>query len=106
MKQSEGSNRRTAEDNCDNKTIKSVNRYEARQQIKKILRGIEEGSVVSVSYNLVLRGTKSRTIEGSITIGEKIAKLGGLQHAYGIDQGENLYMDSKSPAEFDPKVQF
>merc|ERR1711970_635917 len=74
--QSEGSNRRTAEDTCDKKAIKSEKRHEARQQIKKVLRDVEEGSVVSASYNLVLSGTKSRNIEGSITVGEKIAKLG------------------------------
>merc|ERR1711970_1401418 len=74
--QSEDSNRRTAEDTCDKKAIKSEKRHEARQQIKKVLRDVEEGSVVSASYNLVLSGTKSRNIEGSITVGEKIAKLG------------------------------
>merc|ERR1711970_183879 len=74
--QSEGSNKRTAEDTCDKKAIKSEKRHEARQQIKKVLRDVEEGSVVSASYNLVLSGTKSRNIEGSITVGEKIAKLG------------------------------
>merc|ERR1719233_2252247 len=57
--QSEGSNRRTAEDTCDKKAIKSEKRHEARQQIKKVLRDVEEGSVVSASYNLVLSGTKS-----------------------------------------------
>merc|ERR1712168_1284412 len=56
--------------------IKSGKRHEARQQIKKVLRDVEEGTVVSASYNLVLSGTKSRNIEGSITVGEKIAKLG------------------------------
>merc|ERR1712142_357687 len=74
--QSKGSNRRTAEDICDKKAIKSEKRHEARQQIKKVLRDVEEGTVVSASYNLVLSGTKSRNIEGSITVGEKIAKLG------------------------------
>merc|ERR1712168_282986 len=56
--------------------IKSEKRHEARQQIKNVLRDVEEGTVVSASYNLVLSGTKSRNIEGSITVGEKIAKLG------------------------------
>merc|ERR1712198_825885 len=34
---------------------------------------------------------------------EKLAKLGYMQHASGISQGENLYMDSKWPAKFGPK---
>merc|ERR1711931_97390 len=61
---------------CEKKVILSEKRHETRQQLKRVLRDVEEGKAVSASGKLVLSGTKSRIIEGSVTIGEKTPKLG------------------------------
>merc|ERR1712121_323960 len=64
------------EKKCEKKVILSEKRHETRQQLKRVLRDVEEGKAVSASGKLVLSGTKSRMIEGSVTIGEKTPKLG------------------------------
>jgi len=74
--QSEGSSRTSAEKTCEKKATKSEKRHETRQQIDRVLRDVEEGTTVSASYKLVLSGSKSRKIEGSVTIGERIPKIG------------------------------
>merc|ERR1712142_1056530 len=73
---SEGLNTAAAEKTCEKKFILSEKRHETRQQLKRVLRDVEEGKAVSASGKLVLSGTKSRMIEGSVTIGEKTPKLG------------------------------
>merc|ERR1712142_316439 len=73
---SEGLNTAAAEKKCEKKVILSEKRHETRQQLKRVLRDVEEGKAVSASGKLVLSGTKSRIIEGSVTIGEKTPKLG------------------------------
>merc|ERR1712142_1387759 len=73
---SEGLTTAAAEKKCEKKVILSEKRHETRQQLKRVLRDVEEGKAVSASGKLVLSGTKSRIIEGSVTIGEKTPKLG------------------------------
>merc|ERR1712121_571516 len=73
---SEGLNTAAAEKKCEKKVILSEKRHETRQELKRVLRDVEEGKAVSVYGKLVVSGTKARMIEGSVTIGEKTPKLG------------------------------
>merc|ERR1712168_979661 len=61
--ESEGLNTAAAEKTCEKKFILSEKRHETRQQLKRVLRDVEEGKAVSASGKLVLSGTKSRMIE-------------------------------------------
>merc|ERR1712168_745149 len=86
--ESEGLTTAAAEKKCEKKVILSEKRHETRQQLKRVLRDVEEGKAVSASGKLVLSGTKSRIIEGSVTIGEKTPELGEPIESYITANGQ------------------
>jgi len=72
--ESEGASSKIAKKECEKKQEKCEKRHEVRQQLKKVLRKMQQGSALSSSVELVLRGkekSEERRIEGSILIGEK-----------------------------------
>merc|ERR1712200_127323 len=51
-------------------------RHEVRQQLKQTLKKVDEGHALTASFSVILSGEERRAIEGSVTAGEKITKLG------------------------------
>ncbi len=77
--ESEGASRRSAEKECEKRQEQCEKRHEVRQQLKKVLRKMEQGSALSSTFGVVLRGeekTEERRIEGSILVGEKARQEG------------------------------
>merc|ERR1712200_306009 len=54
-------------------------RHEVRQQLKQTLKKVDEGHALTASFSVILSGEERRAIEGSVTAGEKITKLGRVE---------------------------
>merc|ERR1711931_547912 len=50
--------------------------YEVRKQLKQTLKKVDEGHALTASFSVILSGEERRAVEGSVTAGEKITKLG------------------------------
>merc|ERR1719457_490244 len=68
------SSRRSAAKECEKRHEQCEKRHEVRQQLMKVLSKMEQGTALSSTFGVVLRGegkTEERRVEGSILVGEK-----------------------------------
>merc|ERR1711970_859865 len=73
---SEGQDKKAAKKFCKDLRFKCQKRHEVRQQLKQTLKKVDEGHALTASFSVILSGEERRAIEGSVTAGEKITKLG------------------------------
>merc|ERR1712055_1133342 len=73
---SEGQDKKAAKKFCKDLRFKCQKRHEVRQQLKQTLKKVDEGHALTASFSVILSGEERRAIEGSVTAGEKMSKLG------------------------------
>merc|ERR1712183_429576 len=73
---SEGQEKKVAKKVCKDLRSKCEMRHEVRQQLKQTLKKVDEGHAITASFSVILSGEERRAIEGSVSAGEKMSKLG------------------------------